>query len=80
MLRAIFDQKTRRDGQMSDGLSRSLRWWQEVLQLGIAEKRPWKRAMDRWGWRVSVSRGTWAMLAFVGQYTSFVTQPALRHT
>ena len=44
MLRAIFDQKTRRDGHMSRDLVRSLQWWQTVLSTDIAELRTWERA------------------------------------
>ena len=45
--RPIFDQKSRKDGRASDDLLRSLRWWKEVLRLGIAEKRPWKVPPER---------------------------------
>ena len=42
MLRPIHDQKTRRDGHISHELRRALRWWVEVLEQGLCEKRAWK--------------------------------------
>ncbi len=44
MLRAIFDQTTRRDGHMCPEFLRSLRWWLTVLELGLAEVREWKQS------------------------------------
>ena len=41
MLRPIFDQKTRRDGEVSPELSRALEWWDEVLEKQVAELRDW---------------------------------------
>ena len=43
MLRPLFDQKSRRDGHVSTELRRSLLWWIEVLQSGLAELRQWKQ-------------------------------------
>lgn len=43
MLRPIFDQQTRRDGLMSQELQRALRWWLEVLQRGLCERRAWNK-------------------------------------
>ena len=42
MLRPIFDQKTRRDGQISPELEAALRWWLKVLNSGLAELKEWK--------------------------------------
>lgn len=42
MLRAIFDQKTRKDGHLSIELEESLRWWKVVFQCGIAEVKEWE--------------------------------------
>jgi hypothetical protein len=42
MLRPIHDQKTRRDGRISHELRRALRWWVEVLEQGLCEKRAWR--------------------------------------
>eukprot|EP00973_Karenia_brevis_P078150 10853323-Karenia_brevis.AAC.1 len=41
-LRPLFDQKTRRDGQMSDELKESLSFWRTVLAEGISELREWR--------------------------------------
>ena len=41
MVRPIFDQCTRRDGHISKELERALRWWLDVLGLGLAEKQEW---------------------------------------
>ena len=46
-LRPIFDQQKRRDGRMSAELERSLRWWLEVLEGGLAEMRNWQQANVR---------------------------------
>lgn len=42
MLRPIFDQKSKRDGQLSPELRRALEWWCWVLCKLVAELRPWK--------------------------------------
>ena len=42
MLKAIFDQKTRKDGHLSIELEESLRWWKVVFQCGIAEIKEWE--------------------------------------
>ena len=42
MLRPIFDQKTRRDGQLNPELRGALQWWIEVLQRRLAERRSWE--------------------------------------
>eukprot|EP00973_Karenia_brevis_P013819 1875358-Karenia_brevis.AAC.1 len=47
MLRAIFDQQTRRDGHMSKELRRCLQWWKEVLVIGVAELRLWQPPVHR---------------------------------
>ena len=41
MLRPIHDQKSRRDGHMSEELKASLHWWHEVLQSSLCERRAW---------------------------------------
>ena len=41
-LRPIFDQTTRRDGNMALELQHSLQWWKKVLQYGVTESKPWK--------------------------------------
>ena len=41
MLRPIFDQRSRRDGQVGTELQRALEWWLLVLDSGIAEERRW---------------------------------------
>jgi hypothetical protein len=46
MLRPIFDQKSKRNGHVSDELLRSLVWWREILQMGISEKRDWQASVD----------------------------------
>ena len=44
MLRPLFDQKSRRDGRVSPELARALGWWLQVLKLGLAETREWKKS------------------------------------
>lgn len=46
MLRPVFDQKSRRDGHLCPELRRSLYWWRSILELRIAELRPWKQVAD----------------------------------
>ena len=43
MTRPIFDQCTRRDGTFEAGgeLDRALRWWLDVLTVGLAERQEW---------------------------------------
>ena len=41
MLRPIFDQKSRRDGQMSLELRRALEWWKKVLLTKLYERKEW---------------------------------------
>jgi len=40
--RPLHDQRTKRDGAICPELQRSLLWWKTVLQLELAELRPWK--------------------------------------
>jgi hypothetical protein len=47
MLRAIFDQKSRRDGRMAPELRRALCWWRQVLELKLAELREWEASGTR---------------------------------
>lgn len=41
LLRPIFLQKSRSDGKVGPELRLALQWWLNVLQLEIAEMRPW---------------------------------------
>ena len=41
MLRPIFDQATKRNGQVDANLRRALEWWRAVLRKDIAELRLW---------------------------------------
>ena len=47
MLRPIFDQKSRRNGQVGSELRRALEWWMEVLRLGLSERRNWGQSQAR---------------------------------
>ena len=47
MLRPIFDQKTRRDGQLNPELRGALQWWIEVLQRRLAERRSWESSKQQ---------------------------------
>ena len=49
MLRPIFDQKSRRDGQLCNELRRSLQWWLRVLGTDMVELRPWKPVTTKAG-------------------------------
>ena len=44
MRRPIFDQKTRRDGEMSAELNRAWMWWAEIFGKEFAELRTWGAA------------------------------------
>ena len=46
-LRPIIDQQKRRDGWMSAELDRSLRWWLEVFECGLAEIKRWQQVTER---------------------------------
>ena len=42
LLRPIFDQASKRNGQIAFDLRRALCWWQQTLATGVCERRPWK--------------------------------------
>ena len=46
MLRPIFDQKSRRDGQVAPELARALEWWLVVLNMDLAEVREWHQSAE----------------------------------
>ena len=47
MLRPVFDQKSRRDGDVSPELRRSLHWWRSILEMRISELRSWQQNVDQ---------------------------------
>ena len=46
MLRPIYDQKSKYNGDMDNNLDRSLEWWIEVLSLRLAELREWDAVQE----------------------------------
>ena len=46
-LRPIFVQKSRRDGCIGPELQRALVWWRDVLELDLAELRPWQMPSEQ---------------------------------
>ena len=42
MLRALYDQESRKDGKVGAELRRTLEWWLAVLERGLAETHDWQ--------------------------------------
>ena len=47
MLRPLYSQIKRRRAELTPALQLSLKWWRQVLQLGICEKRDWETEARR---------------------------------
>ena len=57
MLRPLFDQKSKRNGHVSEALYRCVDWWEQVLTANLAEKRPWTLPKDRFETFYAMSHG-----------------------
>ena len=44
--RPLFDQKSKRDGEIDIELRAALEWWLDVLRMGVCELRPWDKSYD----------------------------------
>ena len=47
LVRPIFDQKTRWDGEVDDALLDALGWWYQIFDLHLAEEREWVSSASR---------------------------------